>query len=50
LPTAFTVFTGSSNQFVIGTSVLPITGYQFSLNAISGRAKVNFIALHAGIG
>jgi hypothetical protein len=50
LPTAFTVLTGSSNQFVIGTSMLPIAGYQFSLNAIIGRAKVNFIALHAGIG
>jgi hypothetical protein len=51
LPTAFTVLTGSSNQFVIGTSVLPIAGYQFSLDAPSSAGhKVNFVALQSGIG
>ena len=51
LPTAFTAHIGSSNQFVIGTSVLPIVGYQFSLNApLSAGAKINFVALQSGIG
>jgi hypothetical protein len=35
-PTAFTLLAGLSNQFVtVGTSMLPIAGYQFSLNAPS---------------
>ena len=51
-PTGFTLLAGSSNQFVtVGASMLPIAGYQFSLNAPSSAgAKVNFIALQAGIG
>jgi hypothetical protein len=33
LPTAFTVLTGSSNQFVtLGTSAVPIAACQFTLN------------------
>ena len=51
-PTGFTFLAGSSNQFVaVGSSMLPIAGYQFSLNAPSSAgAKVNFIALQAGVG
>jgi hypothetical protein len=51
-PTGFTLLAGSSNQFVtVGSSMLPIAGYQFSLNAPSSAgAKVNFVALQAGIG
>jgi hypothetical protein len=50
-PTAFTLLTGSSNQFVsVGASMLPVAGYQFSLNAPSSAgAKVNFVALQSGI-
>jgi hypothetical protein len=50
-PTGFTLLTRSSNQFVtVGSSMLPIAGYQFSLNAPSrAGAKANFIALQAGI-
>jgi hypothetical protein len=42
----------SSNPFItIGSSMLPIAGYQFTLNAPSSAgAKVNFIALQTGIG
>ena len=51
LPTAFTVLTGSSNQFVIGTSMQPIAAYQFTLNVPSSAgAQVNFVALQSGIG
>ena len=56
-PTAFTIFTGSSNaMFTLGSTVTfpvgaPIAGYQFTLNAQSSvGAKVNFIALQSGIG
>jgi hypothetical protein len=51
-PTAFTLLAGSSNQFItVGSSIAPVAGYQFSLNAPSSAgAKVNFIALQAGIG
>jgi hypothetical protein len=51
-PTGFMLLAGSSNQFVtVGASMLPIAGYQFSLNAPSSAgAKVNFIALQSGIG
>jgi hypothetical protein len=50
-PTSFTLLTGSSNQFVsVGASMLPVAGYQFSLNAPSSvGAKVNFVALQSGI-
>ena len=51
-PTAFTLLAGSSNQFVtVGTSMLPIAGYRFSLNAPSSAgASVTFVALRAGVG
>jgi hypothetical protein len=51
-PTGFTLVAGSSNQFIaVGSSVLPIVAYQFTLNAPSSSgAKVNFVALQAGIG
>jgi hypothetical protein len=51
-PTGFTILVGSSNQVVtVGSSMLPIAAYQFTLNAPSSAgAKVNFIALQAGIG
>jgi hypothetical protein len=43
---------GSSNQFVtVGTSMLPIAGYQFSVNAPSSvGANVTMVALQAGFG
>jgi hypothetical protein len=35
----------------VGTSLLPIAGYQFSLNAPSSAgASVAFIALQSGVG
>jgi hypothetical protein len=42
----------SSNQFItVGTSMLPIAGYQFSLNAPSSAgASVTFVELQAGVG
>jgi hypothetical protein len=51
-PTGFTILAGSSNQFVtVGASMLPITGYQFSLNVPSSvGAKATLVALQAGIG
>jgi hypothetical protein len=51
-PTGFTLLAGSSNQFVtVGTSMLPIAGYQFSLNAPSSvGASVSMVALQAGVG
>ena len=51
-PTGFTLLAGSSNQFVsVGSSMLPIAGYQFSLNAPSSvGASVTFVALQVGIG
>ena len=49
-PTGFTLLAGSSNQFVtVGTSMLPIAGYQFTLNAPSSvGASVSFVALQLG--
>jgi hypothetical protein len=46
-PTGFTLLAGSSNQFItVGTSLLPIAGYRFSLNAPwSAGASVTFVAL-----
>jgi hypothetical protein len=51
-PTGFTLLAGSSNQFItVGTSMLPIAGYQFSLNAPSSAgASVTMVALQAGVG
>ena len=51
-PTGFTLLAGSSNQFVsVGSSMLPIAGYQFSLNAPSSAgASVTMVALQAGVG
>ena len=51
-PTGFTLLAGSSNQFVsVGSSMLPIAGYQFSLNAPSSAgASVTMVVLQAGIG
>jgi hypothetical protein len=49
LPTAFTILTGSSNQFVIGTSMQPIAGYQFSVNTPTiGRRQGQFRRLAIG--
>ena len=52
MPTGFTLLAGSSNQVIsVPSSMLPIAGYQFTLNAPSSAgAKVNFVALQAGIG
>jgi hypothetical protein len=51
-PTGFIILSGSSNQFItLGASLIPIAGYQFSLNVPSSAgAKVNFVALQSGIG
>lgn len=51
-PTGFTLLAGSSNQFVtLPSSVAPIAGYQFLVNAPSSAgAKVTLVALQAGIG
>lgn len=51
-PTAFTIFTGSSNIFVgLGTSGVPIAAHQFTLNTQSSAgAKVTFVTLQSGIG
>jgi hypothetical protein len=51
-PTGFTLLAGSSNQFItVGASMLPIAGYQFSLNAPSSAgARVTLVANQAGIG
>jgi hypothetical protein len=56
-PTAFTMFTGSSNAIVtLGSSATfpvgkPIAAYQFTINTQSSAgAKVTFIALQSGIG
>jgi hypothetical protein len=58
-PTAFTMFTGSSNAiFTLGSSVTfpigkPIAGYQVTLNALStlgGATKITVVALQSGIG
>jgi hypothetical protein len=48
-PTAVTLLAGSSNQFItVGTSMLPIAGYQFSLNAPSSvGASVTMVALQS---
>jgi hypothetical protein len=41
----------AANQFIAVGSVVPIVAYQFTLNAPSSSgAKVNFVALQAGIG
>jgi hypothetical protein len=51
-PTAFTILTGSSNQFInLGSSIGPIAGYRISLNAPSSTgAKVTLVSMQAGIG
>jgi hypothetical protein len=50
-PSGFTLLARSSNQFVtVGASMLPIAGYQFSLNIPSSvGAKATLVALQAGI-
>jgi hypothetical protein len=47
----FTLLAGSSNQFItVGSSMIPIAGYQFSLNApTSAGARVTFVAMQSGI-
>jgi hypothetical protein len=52
LPTAFTVVTGSSNQFVtLGTSAVPIAAYQFTLNSQSSAgARVTLVSMQPGLG
>jgi hypothetical protein len=51
-PTAFTILTGSSNQFItLGTSSVPIAAYRITLNAPSSAgAKVTLVSVQAGIG
>jgi hypothetical protein len=51
-PTSLTLLSASSNQFVsVGSSMLPVAGYRFSLNASSSaKASVTIVALQAGIG
>jgi hypothetical protein len=56
-PTAFTIFSGSSNAlFSIGSSVTaplvgPIAAYQFSITTLSSAgAKATLIALQDGVG
>jgi hypothetical protein len=51
-PTAFTLLAGSSNQFVtVGSSMLPIAGFQFALNAPSSAgASVTMVVLQSGVG
>ena len=51
-PTGFTLLSGSSNQFItLGSSNLPIAGYQFAVNALSSAgARVTLVSLQAGIG
>ena len=56
-PTAFSIFTGSSNAiFSLGSTVTapllkPIAGYQFSMTALSSAGgKVTFVTLQSGIG
>jgi hypothetical protein len=52
MPTAFTIATGSSDIYIsLGTSALPIAGYQFTLNTQSSAgAKVTLVTLQSGIG
>ena len=52
VPTAFTIFTGSSNIFIsLGSSSVPLAGYQFTLNTqSSAAAKVTLVTLQSGIG
>jgi hypothetical protein len=46
----FLGFPGCHPFPALGASMVPIAGYQFALNSPSSvRAKVNFIALQAGI-
>ena len=55
-PTAFTIFTGSSNAvFKIGSSVTfpvgnPIAALQFTLSSGSSIGAVTFVVLQSGIG
>jgi hypothetical protein len=56
-PTAFTIFTGSSNAiFSLGSSATvpltePIAAYQFTLNSQSSAgAKVTLVSMQSGIG
>jgi hypothetical protein len=51
-PTPFTIFTGSSNIYVsLGTSAVPISAYQFTLNTQSSAgAKVILVTLQSGVG
>lgn len=51
-PTAFTLLAGSSNQVVtVGSSLLPIAGYRFQLNAPSSAgATVTCVAREQGVG
>jgi hypothetical protein len=51
-PIGFTLLAGSSNQFItVGSSMWPIAGFQFALNAPSSvGASVTFVALQAGVG
>jgi hypothetical protein len=51
-PTAFTILTGSSNQFLgLGSSITPIAGYRFNFNVPSSAgATATLVVNQAGIG
>jgi hypothetical protein len=50
-PTGFTLLAGSNQFITVGTSMLPIAGFQFALNGPSSvGASVTMVALQAGIG
>jgi hypothetical protein len=51
MPTAFTLATSSSNIYIsLGTSEVPISAFQFTLNTQSSAgAKVTLVTLQSGI-
>ena len=51
-PTGFTLLAGSSNQTIaVPSSLRPIAGYRFSLNAPSSSgASVTLVTMQSGIG
>jgi hypothetical protein len=51
LPASRAVTEQFGTDRIVGSSIVPVAGYQFTLNAPSSAgAKVNLIALQAGIG
>jgi hypothetical protein len=48
-PTGFTLLAGGSNQFItVGSSMLPIAGYQFTLNAPGSAGRQGHLHRDAG--